>query len=63
MGSSKSKERPNHQRQIYNKIIDATAPLEISYTEISETKKGLEYLNELSKTFLIILQNEYESVQ
>ena len=52
MGSSKSKERPNHQRQIYNKIIDPTAPLKISYTEISETKKGLEYLNELSKTFL-----------
>jgi len=30
---------------------------------MSDIKEGLEYLNELSKTFLIVLQNEYESVQ
>jgi hypothetical protein len=43
--------------------MDPRAPLEIRNEEINSTKEGLKNLNTLSKIFLKVLQDEYESVQ
>ena len=42
--------------------MDPRAPLEMRNQEISSTKTGLENLNQLSKLFLKIVQDKYESV-